>query len=61
MKITLKSNETKDIKVFSSLENTVILMKETTEKIISEEGGVLSNFLGPSMKVGLPLIKTVLT
>ena len=36
-------------------------MKETTEKIISEEGGVLSNFLGPSIKVGLPLIKTVLT
>ena len=31
------------------------------EKINSQQGGLLSNFLGPLMRVGLPLMKTVLT
>ena len=34
-------------------------MKGTTEKINSQEGGLL-NFLGPLMKVGFPLTKIVL-
>ena len=34
-------------------------MKRTTEKINSQEGGLL-NFLGPLMKDGLPLTKIVL-
>ena len=34
-------------------------MKATTRKIISQEGGLL-NFIGPLMKVGLPLPKHVL-
>ena len=36
-------------------------MKGTTEKTISKEEGLLSNFLGPLIKVGLPLKKNVLT
>ena len=40
------------------LENRGILLKENTEKIISQ-GRFLSNFLGRLMKVGLPLMKTV--
>ena len=34
-------------------------MKETIAKVIIHEGGSL-NFLGKSMKVGIPLIKNVL-
>ena len=40
------------------VENRGILLKENTEKIISQ-GRFLSNFLGRLMKVGLPLMKTV--
>ena len=47
------------IKVIRSLENRGILLKATTRKIISQEGGLL-NFIGPLMKVGLPLPKHVL-
>ena len=32
-------------------------MKGTTKRNISKEGGLLSNFLAPLMKVGLPFIK----
>ena len=42
------------------LENRTILLKGTTRKITSEEGG-FSNFLKPLMITGLPSIKIVLT
>ena len=53
----LTSNEIKDIiKVASSLENRVILLKGTTRKINSQKGGLL-NFLVPLMEVSLLLMK----
>ena len=48
------------MKVITSLENRGILLKETTRKIINQEGGLL-NFLKPLMTAGLPLMKNVLT
>ena len=35
-------------------------MRGATKNIISEEGGLLSNLLGPLMKICLPLIKNKL-
>ena len=59
--ITPTNNEIKDImKVIKSLENRGTLLKETTTKITNQEGGFL-NFLRPLIKVGLPLMKSVLT
>ena len=59
--ITLTDNEIKDImKVIGSLENRGILLKGTTKKLTSQEGGFL-NFLRPLMTAGLPLMKSVLT
>ena len=59
--ITLTNNEIKDIlKVIKSLENRGILIKWTTRKNTSQEGGFL-NFLKPLMTAGLPLMKSVLT
>ena len=59
--ITLKNNEKKDIvKVIKSLQNRGILLKRTTRKITSQEGGFL-NFLRPLMTAGVPLMKSVLT
>ena len=56
---TLTINEMKDIKkVTRSLENGGILLKGTSRKISCQLGGLL-NFLGPSMRTGLPLIKSV--
>ena len=46
-------NEIKDLKVINYLENRGILLKETSRKIICQEGGLL-NFPGLLMKVGLP-------
>ena len=58
---TLTNNETKDImKVIKPLENKGILLKGTTRKITSQEGGFL-NFLKPLMTAGLLLMKNVLT
>ena len=58
----LTDDEIKDvIKVMRPLENREILLKWTTEKLISQKGGLLSNYLGPLMKVGLKLMKNVLT
>ena len=48
------------IKVIRSLENRWILPKGTTEKVIRQEGGLLSDLLSPLMKVGSPLMKNVL-
>ena len=48
------------MKVIKSLENQGILLKGTTRKITSQEGGFL-NFLRPLMTAGLPLMKNVLT
>ena len=48
------------MKVIESLENRVILLKGTTRKITSEEGGFL-NFLRPLMKAALLIMKRVLT
>ena len=59
--ITLTNNEIKDIlKVIKSLENRGILIKWTTRKNTSQEGGFL-NFLKPLMTAGLPLMKNLLT
>ena len=44
-----------------SLENRGISLEGTTEKTNSQEEGLLSNFLGPLMKFGSPLMKNVLT
>ena len=38
-----------------------LFKKKITEKNSSEEGGLLSSFLCPLMKVGLPLMRNVLT
>ena len=48
------------MKVIKSLENRGILLKETTRKITSQEGG-FPNFLRLLMTAGLPLMKNVLT
>ena len=48
------------MKVIKSLENREILLKGTARKIISQEERFL-NFVGPLLKTGLPLVKTVLT
>ena len=48
------------MKVIKSLENRGILLKGTTRKITSQEGG-FSNFLRPLMTAGLPLMRTMLT
>ena len=59
--ITLTNNDIKDIiKVIKSLENRGMLIKGTTTKITSQEGRFL-NFLKPLIRVGLPLMKNVLT
>ena len=59
--ITLTNNEIKDIiKVIKSLEKGGILLKGTTTKITSHEGGFL-NFLRPVMTAVSPLMKSVLT
>ena len=59
--ITVTDNEIKDIiKAIKSLENRGILLKGTTKKITSQEGGFF-NFLRPLMTAALSLIKSVLT
>ena len=59
--ITLTNNEIKDIiKVIKSSENREFLLKGTTRKITSQEGGFFY-FLRSLMKAGLPLTKSVLT
>ena len=59
--ITLTNNEIKDImKVVKSLENREILLKGTTTKITSQEGGFL-NILWSLMTAGLQLMKSLLT
>ena len=59
--ITRTNNEKKDIiKIIKYSENRGILLKGTTTKIASQEGGFL-NFLKPLMTVGLLLMKNVLT
>ena len=60
--IRLTNNEIKHmIKVIKSLENGGILLKRTIEKFINQKRGFIGNFLGPLMKVGLPLMNNVLT
>ena len=48
------------MKVIKTSGNRAILLKGTTAKTTSQEGGFL-NFLRPLMTAGLPLIKIVLT
>ena len=48
------------MKAFKSLENRRILLKWTTRKINSQEGGLV-HFLSSLMTAGLTLIKNVLT
>ena len=57
--ITLTNNDINSIKVIKSLENRGILLKRTTRKITSKEGGFL-NFLRPLMTAGIPLMRSVL-
>ena len=49
------------IKVIKSLENREILLKEITKKVINQKAGFLGNAIDLLMKVGLPLMKNVLT
>ena len=58
--IMLTNNRKKDVKIISSLENGWILLKRTTKKNNSQEGGSL-NLFTQLMSSGLPLIKYVLT
>ena len=46
------------MKAIKFLENRGILLKETTRKITSQEGGFL-NFLKPLITAGLPLMENV--
>ena len=56
--ITLAHNELKNImKVIKSIENREIFFKEATENVINQKG----SFLGLLMRVGLLLMKIVLT
>ena len=48
------------IKVIRFLQYRWVLLKGTAEKSIRQEGGLL-NFSVPLIKVGLPLMKNVLT
>ena len=48
------------MKVIKFLENRGILLKGTTTKITSQEGGFL-NFIRLLMTAGLPLMKSALT
>ena len=58
---TLTNNEIKvTIKIISSLENTGILLKGTTQKITSREWGFL-NFFRPLTTASLPSTKSVPT
>ena len=58
--MTLTGYEIKDvIKIITSSENRVFLLKETTRKITIQEWGFL-NFLRPLMTAGLPLMKSVI-
>ena len=59
--IKLLNNEIKDIiKLIKSLENRGNFLKRTSRKVNSQKEALL-NFLGPLMKVRLPLMKNVLT
>ena len=59
--ILLTKNQIEDsIKVTKFFENREILLNGTFEKIKSQEGGFLANFLNPLIKVGLPLIENIL-
>ena len=59
--ITLTNNEIKDIiKVIKYLENRGVLLKGTTRKFTSQEGGFLK-FLRPLLTAGVPLMKSVRT
>ena len=59
--ITITNNEIKDTrKVIKSLWNRGISLKGTTRKITNQKEEFL-NFLEPSMRAGLPLMKYVLT
>ena len=59
--ITLTNNEMKYIiEIIKLLQNRGIWLKENTEKSIGKERELFSNFLGPLMSVGLPLMKNVL-
>ena len=49
------------IKIIKSIENRGILLKETFQKVINQQGGFRDNFFGPLMTVGFPLIKSVFT
>ena len=47
--------------VIQFLENWAILLKETTEKALNQKWRFLGDIFGPLTKVGLPLVKNILT
>ena len=51
----------KGIKIIKSPESSRILLKGTTGKIMNQKGRFLGYVLGPLVKVGLVLMKNVLT
>ena len=56
----ISSVTSSEITVIKSLENRGILLKGTTRKITSQEGGFLK-ILRPLKAAGLPLMKKILT
>ena len=48
------------MEIIKSLENRIILLKGNTGKVSSQEGGLL-NILAPLIRVGVLLMKNVLT
>ena len=48
------------MEIIKSLENRIILLKGNTGNVISQEGGLL-NILAPLIRVGVLLMKNVLT
>ena len=48
------------MEIIKSLENRIIFLKGNTGKVINQEGGLL-NILAPLIRVGVLLMKNVLT
>ena len=59
--MTLTNNEIKEVmKVIKSFETRGLLLKGSTTKIATQEGGFF-NFFTPLITAGFPLIKSMLT
>ena len=58
--IKLTGNEIEEVKVIKFLENTGILFKKTTKKI-KNQGGFLASVHGAFLRIGVPLLESILT